>query len=69
MKVTLRNKATGEFLCAGGRWGNSGLQAFDFGAIETAQCYRRELGLREVDVFIIYDDPDRNQWHDGRTHA
>ena len=62
MKVTLRNRRTGEFLTAQGQWVASGLQAHDFGHTNFAREVCARLGLPDVDVFYIFDDPNRNYW-------
>ena len=62
MKVTLRNRRTGQFLTENGMWVSSGLQAKDFGSTTAAQKHYAELELADVNIFNIFDDPRLNHW-------
>ena len=62
VKVTLRNRETGEFLNEGGSWVASGLQAHDFCEAALAEERRTQLGIPEVDIFYIFDDSQLNHW-------
>jgi len=60
MKVTLRNKVTREFLGENGNWVTSGLQARNFGYTEHAISHCAELGVPNVHVYYIFNDPAMN---------
>jgi len=57
MKVTLRNRRTGEFLDPSGNWVSTALKARDFLEPDLAIQHCRSLKLPDVHVFYIFDDP------------
>jgi hypothetical protein len=60
MKVTLRNRKTGEFYNGAGKWVASGLQAHNFGYSDTAEEYCDKLALPDIYVFYIFNNPAMN---------
>ena len=60
MKVTLRNRRTGEFLTSSGSWVASGLQAHNFGYSDAAEEACEQLGLPDIHVFYIFNNPQLN---------
>ena len=60
MKVTLRNKTTGEYYSGSGSWVSSGLQAHNFGYSDAAEEACEQLGLPDIDVFYIFSSPQNN---------
>ena len=57
MKVTLRNKKTGEFFAGLGTWVTSAMQAYNFGYSDAAEDCCEKLGLPDVNVFYIFKIP------------
>jgi hypothetical protein len=57
MKVTLRNKTTGEFFAGLGKWVSSAVQAYNFGYSDEAEECCEKLGLPDVNVFYIFKLP------------
>ena len=57
MKVTLRNKRTGEFFAGLGEWVASAVQAYNFGYSDEAEDCCEKLGLPDVNVFYIFKLP------------
>jgi hypothetical protein len=62
MKVTIRNRRTGQFLTEAGAWVSSGLQAKDFRDTAPAEQHTAQLALPDVDIYYIFDDPRLNHW-------
>ncbi|HWN97290.1 MAG TPA: hypothetical protein VNT99_19820 [Methylomirabilota bacterium] len=60
MKVTLRNRKTGEYFNGAGGWVASGLQAHNFVHSDTAEEFCEKLGLPDVHVFYIFNRPHLN---------
>lgn len=60
MKVTLRNRETGEYLAASGGWVASGLQAYNFGHADAAEEMCEKLGLPHIHIFYIFSNPQLN---------
>ena len=60
MKVTLRNKRTGEFFAGMGAWVTSAMQAYNFGYSDAAEDCCERLGLPDVNVFYIFKIPQTN---------
>ena len=60
MKVTLRNRKTGEYFNSAGGWVASGLQAHNFGYSDAAEEACEKLGLPDIHVFYIFNSPDFN---------
>jgi hypothetical protein len=60
MKVTLRNRRTGEFFAGLGKWVSSAMQAHNFGYSDEAEDCCERLGLPDVNVFYIFKLPQNN---------
>ena len=61
MKVTLRNRRTGEYYNGAGSWVASGLQAHDFGYSDAAEEVCEKLGLPYIHIFYIFNHSQFNQ--------
>jgi len=61
MKVTLRNRRTGEYYAEAGRWVSSGLQAHNFGFSDAAEEFCENLGLPDIHIFYIFNNPQQNR--------
>jgi len=61
MKVTLRNRKTGDFYGGPGKWVASGLQAYNFGHSDAAEEACEALGLPDIHIFYIFNNPQMNQ--------
>ncbi len=55
MKVTLRNRRTGEYYSGSGGWVASGLQAHNFRYSDAAEEVCEQLGLPDIHVFYIFN--------------
>jgi hypothetical protein len=60
MKVTLRNRRTGEYYSGSGSWVASGLQAHNFRYSDAAEEVCEQLGLPDIDVFYIFNRSPMN---------
>ena len=60
MKVTLRNSKTGDYYGGPGTWVASGLQAYNFGHSDAAEEACEQLGLPDIHVFYIFNQPQMN---------
>ena len=57
MKVTLRNRKTGDYYGGAGSWVSSGSQAHNFGYSDAAEEVCEQLGLPDIHVFYIFNNP------------
>ena len=55
MKVTIRNRKTGEFFAGGERWVTSALLAHDFHYSDEAEECCEKLGLAGTAIFYIFN--------------
>jgi hypothetical protein len=60
MKVTLRNRRTGEYYNGAGSWVPSGLQAYNFGYSDAAEEVCEQLGMPDIHIFYIFNHPQMN---------